>query len=347
VEDHLDGYKHYDEGSLTNYRKVSMRKFHSAFGRNTFAFDYGEGLQWLNANLSTNNPATIVHTMDSLTENGTWTAADNAENISLNERNYISGTGAIGIDLAAAGTTLTIVNSTISQIDTSEATHAFIWVYLPTTSNITQFNIRLGSDASNYASATATVPFNTSALQQGWNLIGFTTLTDTGSPNKTATDYVRLQITFSSTPSTRTGFIFDNVITTIGEPYELQYYSDNIWQNTGGTYLENSTSDSDTLTVTGEEYDLILSRLNYSLAQRIPLADTDIERFRRDYIERKRLEDSLEGVNNILQKPFLTDSDRKNFEKYMDVINNYSLSNINLGKYFSEESIQRIINLVK
>ncbi len=103
-------YKNYTQGSNVNPRKVNIRVFNSNFGSDTLAFDYSDGLSWLKANLSNANSSVPINTMESLTDNGTWTASDNGENISLNDTNYVSGSYSIEVDLASGGTTLAIEN---------------------------------------------------------------------------------------------------------------------------------------------------------------------------------------------------------------------------------------------
>jgi len=281
-------YKNYTQGSNVNPRKVNIRVFNSNFGSDTLAFDYSDGLSWLKANLSNANSSVPINTMESLTDNGTWTASDNGENISLNDTNYVSGSYSIEVDLASGGTTLAIENSTLTAVDLDNVTKLFYWVYLPTTSNITALGLLYGSSASAYNTTTTTTPFNVDSLQQGWNLIGFDTGTATGSPDMENVDYVKPYIAFSSTPSTRTGFIFDNITASKGEPYEINYYSKYPWRNSAGTWIENSTVVADTLNAQSEEYAVLLARVSWDLAKAVPMSDSDLIIFEKDYYTAKK-----------------------------------------------------------
>ena len=285
-------YKNFTQGSDVNPRKVNIRVFNSNFGSDTLAFDYSDGLQWLKANLSNANTSVPIHTMESLTENGTWTASDDGTNIVLNDINYVSGNKSIGVDLTAGGTTLAVVNSDMTKVDLDDITKNFYWVYLPLEKTdrdlISAIGLLYGSSASAYKTTTATTPFNIDSLQQGWNLMAFDKGTETGSPDMENIDYVKPYITFSSTPSVLTGYIFDNITASKGEPYEINYYSKYPWVNSAGTWIENSTVVADTLNAQSEEYAVLLARVSWDLAKAVPMSDSDLIIFEKDYIIAKK-----------------------------------------------------------
>jgi len=281
----IQKYKYQDTGSYTNYRKVDLRKWFTNKESDTFAFDYDKGLKWLVGNF-TSNASKTLHTMESLTDNGTWTATDDATAIVLNATNFISGDYAIQI--TNTGTSNSIVNSTMSQVDISDSTYGFVWVYLPTITNLTSLTLLYGNDASNYYSATATTPINLTAFVEGWNLVGFDRSgeTETGSPDEDTIDYAKITATYSV--ASTSDIIFDSLFFAEGDGYDLLYNSIYAWRTSGGTWQETSTADSDILNADPEEFKVWARRCTYEVAKRIPMGENDLTRIEKDYLTAKQ-----------------------------------------------------------
>lgn len=265
-----------DNASYTRYRKVSPNKFRIYSDPETVAFEFQDTKQWLMTNVSTAYMNTLVHSMNSLTENGTWSAADNGTNIVRNTYNYISGDASVEVDMSGGGTTLSIVNSTMSVVDLSNISKLFYWVYLPTVENLTSAQISYGVDGSNYYLSSTTRPFNVDEFELGWNFIGFDPGTLTGTVDLENIDYLKLSLVFSSAPSTLEGFLFDNVLAAKGDPAEIIYYSKYPWRSTDGTYKQNSTSNEDILNCDEEEYAVWLKEILAEVAPTIPMSSEDI-----------------------------------------------------------------------
>lgn len=264
------------------YRKVSPNKFRTIYDFDTVAFEYIDGQQWLLSNLYTDRASALLHDMNSITENGTWAVADNGTNIVVNENNYISGDGSISVDLAPAGTILSIVNTTLATFDLTDITKIFGWVYLPTIENLSSATLRIGNDASNYYEDVITTPFNTDEFQVGWNFIGFDIGTLTGTVDLDDVDYIKLSLTFSSAPATLTGFLFDNILASVADPAEIIYYSELPWQGTDGIWKLDSTTNEDILNVTEAEYPVFLLEVAADLAPMVPMSEADIARINKN-----------------------------------------------------------------
>lgn len=280
-------YKNYNQASGRKYRKVSPNTFRTMSEKDTIAFDYSDGLAWMLGNFTTDFKSTVINTMDSLTDNGTWTATNNGTNIVANTINYLAGSGSISCDITAGGTTLSIVNSTITALDLTDADKFFVWVYLPSYSTLTSVTLLYGSDNSNCYTTTATTPFDTNAFNLGWNLVAFDKGVATGSPDITQINYAKLSLNFSSTPSILTGFLFDSLLASTGNPIEQSYYSRYPWKNSSGTWISDSTSPEDILNATELEYNVWLNRCAYEAAKAIPLSDSQITLLKSDYTEAK------------------------------------------------------------
>lgn len=271
--------KHFDEGSKVNFRKKKLRNFLSNRHGNTIAFDYDKGVKWMLGSFNTANSSVVINSMNGLTDNGSWSAADDGTSIAQNITNYISGDTAIQV--TGNGTAVSVVNSTMSEVDVSEADKLFVWVYFPSVSNLTNIVLLYGSDASNYYTATATSPFNIDSFREGWNLVGFDLGTETGDPDNENIDYIKLTANYSAASTDI--IIFDSLFAGIGEYFELIYESFYAWRDTSGTWKENSSSNSDLLNAGVNEFAVLKKKCAYNVACNIPMADSDINRLYNKY----------------------------------------------------------------
>lgn len=217
---------------------------------------------------SLNDTKTTLANLDTLTSGGgTWESFGDAINIEANSNNYVEGSGSIQFDIsAAAGTTAGIVNSTLNSTDLSGYFQGdgniIVWAYITSTTNLTNFIIRVGSDASNYYTKTVTAQSDGTAFVNGWNLLNFnmSTFTTVGTPVDTTIEYSALYFTKTVDKVSEVGYRFDNIIFRKGEINNVYYYSGYGWQSSSGTYKVNSTTASDLLNAGEEEYELILAK---------------------------------------------------------------------------------------
>lgn len=282
----IEKYGDFNKGSGVNYRKVNLRKFNSNKDLNSFAFDYDYGLRWLKGNFATTHARKQLETMESLTDNGTWTATDDGSAILLVSDNHISGSYAIQI--TNTGTANSIVNSTMTAVDISLTNYVFVWVYFPTVSTLSNVTILYGSDSSNYYSSSATSPFNQDSFVTGWNLIGVprSSETTTGSPDEDNIDYVKITANYSSANTDK--IVFDSVFAAQGDGFDLIYNSYYAWRDTGGTWKELSTSDSDLLNVGPDEFDVLKKKVAYEIATQCGVGDTSVSRLYQEYDAQKK-----------------------------------------------------------
>lgn len=216
------------------------------------------------------NAKTTITGLDTLSSGGgTWgpfgdvTAGD----VYKDESNFVEGSGSIRFNInAAAGTTAGIVNTTLNSSDMStyfsQNGNAYVWAYITSTTNLTNFKLRLGSSASNYNTMTTTTQADGTAFVVGWNLIAFdlSATSLTGTPVNTAITYSAIYMTKTSAKVSETAYRFDFLVLRRGQVNNLYYYSCYGWQSSTGAYKVNSTSASDVLNADEDEYQLILAR---------------------------------------------------------------------------------------
>jgi hypothetical protein len=320
-------YKNFDNPSSRRYRKVSPNVFRTMQEKDTIAFDYADGLQWMLGDFNTDDTNLLIHGMDSLTSNGTWSAGDDGENIAVNEFNYITGGSAISCDMASGGTEISIVNSTMTVIDLTGYNRFFVWVYFPTVTNLTSVSLYYGSDTSNYYTVLASQPFDTTSFKPGYNLVSFTTGTATGSPVITAIDYFKIKITYSSAPSITEEFVFDSLMAGIGDPIQHIYYSKFPWQSSAGVWKLDSTTNEDVINATDAEYRVWLASCAYEASTSIPLSKEMIQIRLNEYREAKATYAQMYPSRrikerNYMYRPTINTNKRHTHFVKLDNINN-------------------------
>lgn len=216
------------------------------------------------------NPISI-NDASSLTSNGTWTAGGSASNLSVDNVNYITGAGSLKFDLAAAGSTGYLENSTIDSLDLSTYVNQasnFLYTSLPTASNFTSVTLRLGSSSTNYYSLAVTATQQATAFANGWNLLAYlwSSMTVTGSPNSSAITYCR--VTWAYNGTAQTGVRLNNITSIMGQILEIEYYSKYMFRDvTTGTYQETVTDDANLINLDTESYNLLLYQVAFLAVQ--------------------------------------------------------------------------------
>jgi hypothetical protein len=132
---------------------------------------------------------------------------------------------------------------------------------MTTASNVTNVKLRLGNSASVYYELTATTANDGAAFVNGWNLVrfDFNTKTTTGTPTDTTCNYVALYFT-KVAGTVDTGYRLNWLNAKQGSISNLIYYSSSSWESNTGTFLGDSTADSDYLVADADEYGLFVEK---------------------------------------------------------------------------------------
>lgn len=245
------------------------------------------------ASVSVNDLGFTVSPLDDLTTGGTWSAFGDATNLVADTYDYVKGNGSIKADISSAGgTTFGIQSSNIPTFDLTNYKSngsAFVWVRITSTTNITNYKLRLGSDSSNYYEMTATTTNEGTSFTTGWNLLrfDFSGKSTTGTPDDDACDYAALYMTKAAGKISETDYRFDHIIVKLGQINNLVYYSKYPWQTSSGTWIENSTASTDKLNADTEEYDLFVEKSVENLALGIREYAEDWKIARENYKEMK------------------------------------------------------------
>lgn len=172
---------------------------------------------------STTTPTTVLAN-NAYDSDGTWTAGDDATNVTTDTDEFKEGTGSINFDIdvsqdADNKATLSLSDMTAQDLDAFEDTGKWrMWVYLPDVTYITSTTFRWGSSSTKYWELDKESDYKLHAFHDGWNLIEFSwgdsAVTETGSPvtaDAGAIDYLALIINYSSSQPDDTDFRLDAI----------------------------------------------------------------------------------------------------------------------------------------
>ncbi len=257
----------------------------------TVSIEGSEGSKILRINWRSRQGKTI-HTMNSVTDNGTWSAVGSATGVEADTIFKISGSASIKFDLAASGDG--IQNTTMSATDLTnedEVADFFTWIYFGTVP--TSVSAVWGNDlTTNYWTSTVqTTQADGSAFKVGWNLLKFSwsTATETGSVNPATIDSFKITV---AADSAQNNIRVDNIVCSIGRNFDLKYYSKYILKNSSGIWITRTTSDDDIVVLDNDAIQIWhLENLKAGAQQTegadsgfdINWADKELERMYREY----------------------------------------------------------------
>ncbi|GAG12563.1 unnamed protein product, partial [marine sediment metagenome] len=128
------------------------------------------------------------------------------------------------------------------------------------------------------------------SFQVGWNLLRFdwNGATETGSPDSTAIDSIKLEMTYDGNADT--DYRVDNIVASTGSIYEIEYYSKYLFKNASGTFLEEVSDTTDTIVLESEGYNCFLYKVLELVAPQIQAEDGvfDYQLYEKKYLEHKK-----------------------------------------------------------
>lgn len=198
----------------------------------------------------------VLHTMNSVTENGTWSAVGSATGISASTIFKKSGNASIEFNIVASGDG--IQNTTMSQVDLTdedEVADVFLWMYFGTVP--TSVTAIWGNDlTTNYWTATAqTTQADGTAFKVGWNLLKFSwaTATETGTVAPATIDAFKVTVVSSAQNNVRV----DNIMFSIGRNFDIKYYSKYLLKSSAGVWKAQTTADTDVVVLDNDAIEIL------------------------------------------------------------------------------------------
>lgn len=254
---------------------------------NMFTMNFNTSIKTLRVNAPFLNAPVIVDQIEAVATNGTWAVGGTASNLAVNNTNFVQGSGSLQFDVTVG--TGYLENSTLTAVNLSTYTNQssfFVWVYVPTGSQLTSVNLRIGSSASAYYTLTVTANQQGNAFNNGWNLCQFTwsSMSTTGSPDTTAMDYARISLVMTGT---NTAVKINGLNSILGSILEYEYYSKYLFRNSStGTYQETVLDDADLINLDTESYNLFFNLVAYYASQQqqgVDAVNYDGKFFRTEY----------------------------------------------------------------
>lgn len=243
--------------------------------RNVIAIDNHDNVGSLMVSAVLDSKVQTVHEFDSLTSNGVVSGALAANNLTIDNNLYFHGNGSVNFDVDTSGATAEIVITGMTALDLtkyeSQSQFLYLWIPSGSQSSVSSITLHWGDDSDNHYIRTVTATNEGLAFQAGLNLLRFdwdSSITTDGAPTITSVDFAKVTVTLSAAlGSQATDWRIDYLVARRGVPHDVVYYTKFGWTNSSGTYIENSTADTDLIVADTDELDLILARIDYLLAR--------------------------------------------------------------------------------
>lgn len=220
------------------------------------------GSKIVRINWNVKTPKTL-HNMNGITANGTWSAVSGATNVATDTIYKYSGSGSIQLDVASSGDG--IQNITMSQVDLSnedEIADVYIPFYIKDSTDLANFTSVVfvwGNDlTTNYwTGVTQTANADGTAFRVGWNVVKvpWSTATETGTVAPATIDSA--QVTFN-VGGAITDLRVDNIVFSIGYPFDIKYYSKFLFKTSAGTWISQPTTGTDVVVLDNDAYNIFL-----------------------------------------------------------------------------------------
>ena len=234
-----------------------------------FTINFNNALKTVRIDAPLINTGIVMNQSDSITGNGTWTASGTASNLTIDNVNYVGGSGTLTFNIATGTGILT--NSNMAAVDLTahlNQSSIFFYVYLPTASKYTSVQIKWGNDSSNYWTKTLTSTHEGTVFVNGWNLLraDWASSTTVGAPNASRVDFI--EVSYIYTGTSEPNVKLDNIVSRLGVLMEIEYYSKFLFRDSvTGAFQESVTDDSNLINLDTETYNLLVYQVALQAVQ--------------------------------------------------------------------------------
>lgn len=209
--------------------------------------------------ISTPNVTPAI-TIDQMNETDGWVNGGSAGTIYQDVTNYYQQPASLRFNLTGASSGY-IEKTLTNPLDLSSYEGVgvvFLAINTPSASNLTSIELRIGSDSTNYAAVTETSGFIGSWTANNWLLVAFdlSTASNTGTPDFSNLDYVRVTVTHAAT---LTNFRVGDLFTALPVPHEILFQSSAIFlAANSSTPTQAVSGDGDTILLNDAAYNLFI-----------------------------------------------------------------------------------------
>lgn len=253
-------------------RDIFLQQYNQAFdvskqwpgwNNNDFTINFNTSVKSMRINAAGLPAGVVVNNISSTNENGTWTVGGGADNLTVDNQNFVAGGGALSVNLLAGQTTGYIETSNMQSVNLENMlnqANEFLYSFFPSASAISQVELRWGSSSTDYYARTVTVTQANTVFQNGWNLLSYqwSGITPVGSPDPSDITYVRVTWTYDGT--LQTGVKANYLASRMGQFLEIEYYSKYLFRDSAtGAYQETVTSDNNLINLDVESFNLLFN----------------------------------------------------------------------------------------
>ena len=275
-----------------NFSGTTARQFSEKLSSNSFSIQWNSGVRTLRAQIPRTTQTVVVDEMDSPTGNGEWQAyGDSSANwdeainwdqgpeanwdqgLYTAALNFINGNSSIGFNLSGSTGVGGMNNLTAEVLDLSEWGYqdaSLVYFYIPAgyASRFTSFALALGDNANDYVTVTINAKADGTAFSDGWNLLLFDwdLGVATGSPTGTLNTWRNFQVNYTTGAFIK-GCLVNSWTDSLGELYDIEYYSECFFRTSAGVFEYAPTSDTDFINVDPGAYEILKTEMMIDITQ--------------------------------------------------------------------------------
>lgn len=248
-----------------------------AIKNRTVSIEGSEGTKIIRINWKSKQPK-VLHTMDSLTSNGTWAVVGTASGLVIDEITKRKGNASVRFDVATTGDG--IQNSTMTAVDMTdedEVADVLFDVYIKNSTELAKLTSIIGIWGNNLTTALWTGTAQTtqadgSAFKVGWNniKIPWSTATETGTVIPSTINSLKFTVACTAAIS---DLRIDNVRFSIGRNFDIKYYSKFLFKNSSNTWISIPTTDDDIVVIDNDGLPILLFELLKDMAHQMEGSD--------------------------------------------------------------------------
>ena len=248
-----------------------------AIQNRTVSVEGSEGTKIIRINWKSKQPK-VLHTMDSLTSNGTWAVVGTASGLVIDEITKRKGNASVRFDVATTGDG--VQNSTMTAVDMTdedEVADVLYDLYIKNSTELAKLTSITGIWGNNltatlWTGTAQTTQADGTAFRVGWNSIKipWSTATETGTVDPATIDSLKFTVACTSAIS---DLRIDNVRFSIGRNFDIKYYSKFLFKNSSNTWISLPTTDDDYVIIDNDGLPVYLFELLKDMAHQMEGSD--------------------------------------------------------------------------
>ena len=269
-----------DDGWFQGRTQKSFARRRDATER-ALAIDWERDTKYLLVRYPDAASEALLHNLDDHDANGTWTAGGDASAVATDTGTAFEGAGSVRFTITNSAASATLTNSDMAAVDLTDFKNrcrVFFSLDVPV-AGLTAVAIRWGSSASAYWEVTgiATQFHGAGIAGAAWNLFSAnwtSAITESGSPDAAAVNYVRVTFTNGATSA---NYHLDHIVFRRYKELELPYSSKNLVLDANGTLYKEELAVNTTDTITGDDaWDNLILHSAVKWAAKYVLKDRDL-----------------------------------------------------------------------